>query len=105
MGASFRVDLPDELYRHAHSLRGMSAAMDFPEIVALAHAVENLLGELRARPAPLPAAAGRRIGEASALLQQMIGARGRGAIAAGDPGLLVALGEAAFETGGPAVDS
>ena len=86
--------MTEELYRHAHSLRGMSAAMGFAEIVSLAQPVEDLLGKLRGKATPLEGSAARRLGEAIARLQEMIAARGHGAIAAGDPELLAALTDA-----------
>src|SRR5450432_1856522 len=69
---SFQADLVDELYRHAHSLRGMSAAMGFEELVALARAVEELLGEMRGRQVRLSATTGHSLAEATTLLREMI---------------------------------
>ena len=94
----------EELFRHAHSLRGMSAAMGFQEIVALAQAIEHLLGELRGQPVRLSATSGRKLTEANALLREMIGARGEGRIAADEPALVVALSGATFESQGPVVE-
>jgi two-component system chemotaxis sensor kinase CheA len=37
----------DELFRHAHSLKGMAATMGYELIVAIAHRMENLLGRVR----------------------------------------------------------
>jgi chemotaxis protein histidine kinase CheA len=80
----------------------MSAAMGFEEIVALAQATEALLGEMRGRQVRLSDSSGRKLAEANALLREMIAARGDGRIAADDPGLLSALGEATFESKSPA---
>ncbi len=40
-------DLIDELFRHAHSLKGMAATMGYEGIVAVAHSMEDLLGKVR----------------------------------------------------------
>ncbi|HEY3309179.1 MAG TPA: chemotaxis protein CheA [Desulfuromonadaceae bacterium] len=37
----------DELFRHAHSLKGMAATMQFQPLAALAHAMEDLLSKVR----------------------------------------------------------
>jgi len=37
----------DELFRHAHSLKGMAASMQFDRIAELAHGVEDLLSKVR----------------------------------------------------------
>ncbi len=38
-----------ELFRHAHSLKGMAATMNYPSMVTLAHALEDLLELLQQR--------------------------------------------------------
>jgi len=38
----------DQLFRNAHTLKGSSAMLNFPEIAELAHATEDMLGRLRA---------------------------------------------------------
>lgn len=40
-------DSIDELFRHAHSLKGMAATMGFEQIVGIAHAMEDQLGRIR----------------------------------------------------------
>ncbi|WP_367307444.1 chemotaxis protein CheW [Alicyclobacillus acidocaldarius] len=40
-------DLLDEMFRAAHTLKGMSATMGFSKLAALTHRVEDLLGALR----------------------------------------------------------
>jgi hypothetical protein len=75
----------------------MSAAMGFEEIVALAKATEHLLGEMHGRQVRLSVSTGRMLGEANALLCEMIRSRGNGAIAPTDPRLLEGLNEATFE--------
>lgn len=37
----------DELFRHAHSMKGMAATMGYEQIVALAHTMENQLSRIR----------------------------------------------------------
>jgi two-component system chemotaxis sensor kinase CheA len=37
----------DEIFRHAHSLKGMAATMQFDAVAALAHRIEDLLGRVR----------------------------------------------------------
>ncbi len=37
----------DELFRHAHSLKGMAATMGFEQIVGIAHLIEDHLGRIR----------------------------------------------------------
>jgi len=39
----------DELFRHAHSLKGMAAAMQQEGIALIAHRAEDVIGVLRAR--------------------------------------------------------
>ncbi|MGA8891568.1 MAG: Hpt domain-containing protein, partial [Anaeromyxobacteraceae bacterium] len=45
----------DELFRHAHSLKGMAAAMQQEGIAAVAHRAEDVIGAVRTRGgAPSP---------------------------------------------------
>ncbi len=44
-----RLDLLDEIFRAAHTLKGMSATMGFDTIAQLTHQMENLLEKLRER--------------------------------------------------------
>jgi len=48
------ADVVDSVFRHAHSIKGMAASMEFPEIVELAHAAESLVGTVRQSKAALP---------------------------------------------------
>jgi two-component system, chemotaxis family, sensor kinase CheA len=106
LAGSFQADLVDELFRRAHSLRGMSAAMGFEELVALAKATEHLLGEMHGRPVRLSVSTGRMFAEAGALMREMIRARGDGGVAPNDPRLLAGLSQPLFEAKNlsPAVD-
>jgi len=45
----------DAMFRHAHSVKGMAAAMQLDTISALAHSVEDLLGGLRKAEGPVDA--------------------------------------------------
>lgn len=40
-------EIIDQLFRHAHSVKGMAATMDFGEITELAHALEDLMAAFR----------------------------------------------------------
>jgi two-component system chemotaxis sensor kinase CheA len=44
-----RLDLLDEIFRSAHTLKGMSATMGYDSIAQLTHQMENLLDKLRER--------------------------------------------------------
>jgi two-component system chemotaxis sensor kinase CheA len=97
---TFQPDLVEELHRHAHSLKGMSAAMGFDEIAELARGAEGLLERMRGRRVMLGATAASPLAEANALLLEMIRARAAGSIAAGDPRLVAAM-DAALLDGKP----
>jgi two-component system, chemotaxis family, sensor kinase CheA len=56
-GAADLAAQVDGLFRHAHSLKGMAAAMELDGIAALAHRAEDLVGAFRARAAPPDAGA------------------------------------------------
>jgi two-component system, chemotaxis family, sensor kinase CheA len=45
----------DELFRHAHSLKGMAATMGYEQIVGIAHLMENHLGLIRSGESVLQA--------------------------------------------------
>jgi two-component system chemotaxis sensor kinase CheA len=77
-GPRFEVDAVDELFRHAHSIKGMSATMGFEEIVEVARAAEQLLGEIHARRVCLPGGADAGLFRASDLMLEMIRRRGKG---------------------------
>lgn len=89
----FVSDRVDELFRHAHSIKGMAAAMGFEEIVSLAHAGEQLLGELRTNQRLLPLELVARLTECADRLSGMIQARGAGDVAPAVPALVAALTE------------
>jgi two-component system, chemotaxis family, sensor kinase CheA len=77
-GARFEEAPVAELFRHAHSIKGMAAAMGFEEIVALARATEQLLSELQARRVCLPEDPVKDLLPVSDLLSELIRRRGAG---------------------------
>lgn len=42
-----RLDIVDEIFRSAHTLKGMSATMGYDSITQLTHKMENLLGKIK----------------------------------------------------------
>lgn len=50
-----RLDLLDEIFRAAHTLKGMSATMGYESIAQVTHKMENLLDKLRSRKIDLNA--------------------------------------------------
>src|SRR5438093_4737370 len=47
-------DTLDEIFRSAHSLKGMSATMGFGQVAALTHKMEDVFEVLRGRPQGVP---------------------------------------------------
>ncbi|MDD2308057.1 MAG: Hpt domain-containing protein [Desulfuromonadaceae bacterium] len=61
-----------ELFRHAHSLKGMAATMGYEKLVAIAHTIEGQLGRIRNGEFPLvPALADLLLEETGALTRQI----------------------------------
>ncbi|MHB8418468.1 MAG: chemotaxis protein CheA [Myxococcales bacterium] len=77
------AEVVDSVFRHAHSIKGMAASMEFPEIVELAHAAESLVGLFRQTPGAVPRPAVDALLSASSGLARMI--RDRGSGKAGSP--------------------
>lgn len=48
-----RLDIMDEIFRSAHTLKGMSATMGYDSITKLTHKMENLLDKIRGKKIPL----------------------------------------------------
>ena len=69
----------DELFRHAHSLKGMAATMQYDALAALAHRMEDLLGRVRGNEFPFSPALADLMLAASDMLSAQVSA-----IAAGD---------------------
>jgi len=95
-GPGFQAEAVDDLFRHAHSIKGMAASMGFEEVVGLSRAVEQLLGELRDQRASLPEGADAVLFRASDLLLEMIRGRGTGV----DTGAAARLPEVLAEVAG-----
>ncbi|MBI2354528.1 MAG: chemotaxis protein CheA [Deltaproteobacteria bacterium] len=64
----------DELFRHAHSLKGMAATMQLQPVAELAHAMEDLMSKVRSGEFPLTPAMADLLLEGSDLLGGLIGA-------------------------------
>ena len=62
----------DEMFRHAHSLKGMAATMQFDAVTALAHRMEDLLGRVRSGEIVFSPALADLLLEASDLLSGMV---------------------------------
>ena len=62
----------DEIFRHAHSLKGMAATMQFDAVTALAHRMEDLLGRVRSDELPFAPALADLLLEGSDLLSGMV---------------------------------
>ncbi len=69
----------DSCFRHAHSVKGMSASMQLDGITALAHAAEDLVDVFRRDPARLDAGAVDVLLAAGDVLEQLVGAASAGA--------------------------
>lgn len=62
----------DELFRHAHSLKGMAATMQFQPIAELAHRMEDLLSKVRSGELPLTPSMADLMLEGSDILGTMV---------------------------------
>jgi two-component system chemotaxis sensor kinase CheA len=69
----------DEMFRHAHSLKGMAATMQFDAVTALAHRMEDLLGRVRNEEIAFCRALADLLLEGSDLLSGMVSAIENGA--------------------------
>jgi two-component system chemotaxis sensor kinase CheA len=84
----------DSLFRHAHSLKGMSAAMALDGIAALAHRAEDLVDLARSGGSALDAEAVDLLLAAGDALGAMVQAAASGTRPVPEPGLLERLDEA-----------
>lgn len=84
----------DAMFRHAHSVKGMAAAMQFDGIARLAHRAEDLLGTLRAHGGKAPTEVVDALLLAVDGLQAMVVTATDGAPGEPDQRLLDRLGEA-----------
>ncbi|HIJ82549.1 MAG TPA: chemotaxis protein CheA [Desulfuromonadales bacterium] len=62
----------DELFRHAHSLKGMAATMQFDAITGLAHRMEDLLSKVRSDEFPFSPVLADLLLEGSDMLAGMV---------------------------------
>jgi two-component system, chemotaxis family, sensor kinase CheA len=85
----------DSLFRHAHSVKGMSASMELEGVSKLAHRAEDLVDVLRKEPTRLDAAAVDDLLAAGDALQAMVQASATGAKPEADAGMLARLAETA----------
>ena len=85
----------DGLFRHAHSVKGMSASMQFEGIAALAHRVEDLVAAFRQRAAAPDAASVDVLLGAVDALQRMVEAAVDGESSEPDAELMSRLAAAA----------
>jgi len=70
--------LVDSLFRHAHSVKGMSASMQLDAISGLAHRVEDLVDVFRKKPGAADAVAVDLLLGAGDALADLVAAAGRG---------------------------
>jgi two-component system chemotaxis sensor kinase CheA len=94
----------DSLFRHAHSVKGMSASMELEGVAALAHRAEDLVDVFRKEPKLLDASAVDDLLAAGDALQVMVQAAGGGKKPVADPAMLERLAETArrCRSGAPA---
>ncbi|MDD2582105.1 MAG: chemotaxis protein CheA [Desulfuromonadaceae bacterium] len=79
----------DELFRHAHSMKGMAATMDYEQIVALAHTMENQLSRIRSGEFQLQPAIADLLLEGSDTLARLVSAIESGSDASEDTAGLI----------------
>jgi two-component system chemotaxis sensor kinase CheA len=94
-GVGGAKDAIDSCFRHAHSVKGMSASMAFDGISALAHRTEDLVDVLRKSPERLDARAVDVLLGAGDVLADMIASAAAGANPPPDAAIMEKLAEAA----------
>ncbi|HEU4403223.1 MAG TPA: chemotaxis protein CheA [Candidatus Polarisedimenticolia bacterium] len=90
----------NDLFRHAHSLKGMAASLGFHPITALAHAVEDLLHDWRERGAPPSTARLDLLVRAADRLAAQVEAAAAGEEIPAESDLIAALAAGAPDAGG-----
>ncbi len=85
----------DSLFRHAHSVKGMSASMQLEGISGLAHRAEDLIDLFRGEVGRVDAGAVDALLAAGDALAEMVEAASRGAAPPADPALMARLTDAA----------
>jgi two-component system chemotaxis sensor kinase CheA len=88
-------DAIDSCFRHAHSVKGMSASMGLEPIAALAHRMEDLVDVFRREPGRLEPRAIDLLLEACDRLQDLVEATAGGQAIRGDPAAIEKLADAA----------
>src|SRR5512143_1992644 len=91
----------DELFRHAHSVKGMAASMQLEGIAALAHRAEDLVDVFRRRAASPDARSVDVLLAAVDALTAMVERAARGESPQADADLVERLGSAATPESGP----
>ncbi len=94
-GGESARDAIDSCFRHAHSVKGMSASMSLDGIAALAHHAEDLVDVFRKDPARLDARAIDLLLAAGDRLQEMVQGASRGEPVAADGPAMERLADAA----------
>src|SRR5512133_2088503 len=79
----------DEMFRHAHSLKGMAATMQFDAVTPLAHRMEDLLGRVRSDEFPFCPALADLLLAGSDLLSGMVSVIENGEGQSPDPADLI----------------
>ena len=93
-GGAAAPEVIDSLFRHAHSVKGMSGSMQLEGIARLAHEVEDLVDVFRKVPARLDTASFDLLLAAGDALQGMVGEAAAGVNPPPDPALVARLAEA-----------
>jgi two-component system chemotaxis sensor kinase CheA len=101
-GGQDAKEVIDSLFRHAHSVKGMSGSMQLDGMARLAHDVEDLVDVFRRTPGRLDTAAFDLLLAAGDALQAMVGAVAEGGNPSPDLTLVKRLGEATRAAGSPA---
>ncbi|MEW5743332.1 MAG: chemotaxis protein CheA [Myxococcota bacterium] len=95
------VELVDDLFRHAHSVKGMAGSMGFEAAATLAHRLEDLLDAVRLSPARLDRDVTDLVLQAVDALQAQVKAAAAGAALPDAQALVLALAATIARLGGP----
>jgi two-component system, chemotaxis family, sensor kinase CheA len=100
-GEGDRKSIVDGVFRHAHSVKGMSASMSLHGIAALAHSAEDLVDVFRRLPAAVDAGAVDLLLTAGDALAALVAAAAAGGTPDADPVLVAKLAAAAERARAP----
>jgi two-component system, chemotaxis family, sensor kinase CheA len=100
-GEGDRKSIVDGVFRHAHSVKGMSASMSLHGIAALAHSAEDLVDVFRRLPAAVDAGAVDLLLTAGDALGALVAAAAAGGTPDADPVLVAKLAAAAERARAP----